>query len=46
MTDLTIPSRRLSHDGIRRLIDAAVDKADAMGVPVGIAIANDGARLV
>lgn len=46
MSDLTVPSRRLTHDGVRRLIDAAVEAAAAMGVPVGIAIANDGARIV
>jgi len=46
MTEFTIPSRKLIHDGVRRLIDAAVDKATAMGVPVGIAIAGDGARIV
>jgi len=46
MTDLTIPSRKLTHDGIRRLMDAAIDKANEMGVPVGIAIAGDGARIV
>jgi uncharacterized protein GlcG (DUF336 family) len=46
MTDFTLPSRKLTHDGVRRLIDAAVDKAGAMGVPVGIAIAGDGARIV
>lgn len=44
MTDLTIPSRKLTHEGVRRLIDAAVTKATAMGVPVEIAIAGDGAR--
>ncbi|MFT5182704.1 MAG: glc operon protein GlcG [Alphaproteobacteria bacterium] len=46
MTELTIPSRKLTHDGVRRLINAAVDKANEMGVPVGIAIAGDGARIV
>jgi glc operon protein GlcG len=46
MTDHTIPSRKLTHDGIRALIDAAVAKADEMGVPMGIAVANDGARVV
>jgi glc operon protein GlcG len=46
VTDLTTPSRKLTHDGVRRLIDAAVDKANEMGVPVGIAIAGDGARIV
>ncbi len=46
MADLTIPSRKLTHDGVRQLIDAAVDKAGEMGVPVGIAIAGDGARIV
>lgn len=46
MTDHTIPSRKLNHDGIRALIDAAVAKADEMGVPMGIAVANDGARIV
>ena len=46
MTDHTIPSRKLTHDGIRALIDAAVAKADEMGVPMGIAVANDGARIV
>ena len=46
MTELTIPSRKLTHDGVRRLIDAAVDKANELGVPVGIAIAGDGARIV
>ena len=46
MTEHTIPSRKLTHDGVRALIDAAVAKADEMGVPMGIAIANDGARIV
>lgn len=46
MTDLTVPSRKLTHEGVRRLIDAAVAKATAMGVPVAIAIAGDGARIV
>ena len=46
MTDLTTPSRKLTHNGIRKLIDAAVDAADEMGVPMGIAVANDGARIV
>jgi uncharacterized protein GlcG (DUF336 family) len=46
MTDHTIPSRKLTHDGVRALIDAAVAKADEMGVPMGIAVANDGARVV
>ena len=46
MTEHTIPSRNLTHDGVRALIDAAVAKADEMGVPMGIAIANDGARIV
>ena len=46
MTEFTIPSRKLTHDGIRRLIDAAIAKATEMGVPVGIAIAGDGARIV
>ncbi len=46
MTELTIPSRKLTHDGIRRLMDAAIAKATEMGVPVGIAIAGDGARIV
>mgnify|MGYP005659331303 FL=1 len=46
MTDHTIPSRKLTHDGVRALIDAAVAKADEMGVPMGIAVANDAARVV
>lgn len=46
MTDFTTPSRKLTHNGIRTLMDAAVDAADEMGVPMGIAIANDGARVV
>jgi glc operon protein GlcG len=46
MTDLTVPSRKLTHDGVRKLIDAAVAAADEMGVPMGIAVANDGARVV
>ena len=46
MTDLTVASRKLTHEGVRRLIDAAVAKATAMGVPVAIAIAGDGARIV
>jgi glc operon protein GlcG len=46
MTDHTIPSRKLTHDGVRALINAAVAKADEMGVPMGIAVANDGARIV
>ncbi len=46
MTEFTIPSRKLTHDGIRRLMDAAIAKATEMGVPVGIAIAGDGARIV
>jgi uncharacterized protein GlcG (DUF336 family) len=46
MSDITIPSRKLTHDGIRRLMDAAIDKATEMNVPVGIAIAGDGARVV
>ncbi len=46
MTDPTVPSRKLTHNGVRRLIDAAVDKASEMGVPVGIAIAGEGARIV
>ena len=46
MTSLTVPSRKLTHDGIRKLMDAAVDKATEMGVPVGIAIAGEGARIV
>ena len=46
MTEHTIPSRKLTHDGVRALIDAAVAKADEMGVPMGIAVANDGARIV
>lgn len=46
MTDHTIPSRKLTHDGVRALINAAVAQADEMGVPMGIAVANDGARIV
>ncbi len=46
MSEFTSPSRKLTHNGIRALIDAAVDKADEMGVPMGIAVANDGARVV
>lgn len=46
MSDYTAPARRLTHDGIRALMDAAIAKADAMGVPVGIAIAGAGARIV
>ena len=46
MNNLTTPSRKLTHNGIRKLIDAAVDKADEMGVPMGVAIANEGARIV
>ena len=46
MTDHTIPSRKLTHDGVRALINTAVAKADEMGVPMGIAVANDGARIV
>lgn len=46
MADLTVPSRKLTHEGVRRLIDAAVAAADEMGVPMGIAVANDGARVV
>jgi uncharacterized protein GlcG (DUF336 family) len=46
MADLTVPSRKLTHEGVRRLIDAAVSKATVMGVPVAIAIAGDGARIV
>ena len=46
MSDLTAPSRKLTHVGVRRIIDAAVAKADEMGVPVGIAVAGEGARIV
>ena len=46
MSDLTTPSRKLTHNGIRKLMDAAVEAADEMGVPMGIAIANDSARIV
>jgi glc operon protein GlcG len=46
MNDLTTPSRRLTHNGVRKLIDAAVAAADEMGVPMGVAVANDGARIV
>ncbi|MDE0780388.1 MAG: heme-binding protein [Alphaproteobacteria bacterium] len=46
MNDLTTPSRKLTHNGVRKLIDAAVAAADEMGAPMGIAVANDGARIV
>jgi uncharacterized protein GlcG (DUF336 family) len=46
MTEHTIPSRKLTHNSVRALIDAAVAKADEIGVPMGIAAANDGARVV
>ncbi len=46
MSELTVPSRKLTHDGVRKLIDAAVAAADETGVPMGIAVANDGARVV
>ena len=42
----TAPALQLTDAGVRRLIDAAVAKAEAIGVPMGIAVANDGARIV
>ena len=46
MSDLTVLSRKLTHNGVRKLIDAAVDAANEMGVPMGIAVANDDARII
>lgn len=43
MADLAVTSLKLIHEGVRRLIDAAVSQATAVGLPVAIAIAGDGA---
>ena len=39
-------TKRLTTAGAKKMLAAAVAKADEMGVPMGIAIANDGARIV
>ena len=45
MTD-TLPALKLTYEGARKMLDAAVAKAKAMGVPQCIAIVDDGTNLL
>lgn len=45
MTD-TVPARRLTFDGAQKIIQAAVDKATAMGRPQCIAVVDEGGHLL
>ncbi len=46
MTSHTKPSSKLTYEGARVALAAAVAKAEAMGVPQCIAIVDDGGRLL
>jgi uncharacterized protein GlcG (DUF336 family) len=37
---------KLTHEGARRILDAAIAKAEAMGVPQCIAVVDDGGHLL
>ncbi|MGH7263567.1 MAG: GlcG/HbpS family heme-binding protein [Candidatus Rokuibacteriota bacterium] len=42
----TLPSLKLTHGGALRILEAAIAKADAMGVPQCIAVVDDGGHLL
>ena len=42
----TVPHLRLTQDGARKILDAAIAKAIAMGVPQCISIVDDGGHLL
>jgi glc operon protein GlcG len=42
----TIPSRRLTREGAMKVLNAAVDKAQALNSAVSIAVVDDGGHLV
>jgi uncharacterized protein GlcG (DUF336 family) len=41
-----VPHARLTASGARRILDAAIAKAEAMGVPQCIAVVDDGGHLL
>ncbi len=43
---LTKPSLKLTYEGARAALDAAIAKAEAIGVPQDIAIVDDGGHLL
>ena len=45
MTD-TLPALKLTYEGARKMLEAAVAKAKAIGVPQCIAIVDDGTNLL
>jgi glc operon protein GlcG len=42
----TIPSRRLTREGAMKVLNAAVDKAQALNSAVSIAVVDDGGHLI
>jgi len=42
----TVPHLKLTHAGARKILDAAIAKAEAMGVPQCIAVVDDGGHLL
>lgn len=42
----TKPSLKLTHEGALRVLDAALKKAEALGVPQNITIVDDGGNLL
>src|SRR5260370_15123591 len=42
----TVPSRKLTRDGAMKVLNAAVDKAQALNSAVSIAVVDDGGHLI
>jgi uncharacterized protein GlcG (DUF336 family) len=42
----TVPSRRLTREGAMKVLNAAVDKAQALNSAVSIAVVDDGGHLI
>jgi uncharacterized protein GlcG (DUF336 family) len=44
--EITVPTRRLTLAEARRVLDAALDRADEIGQPMNIAVVDDGGHLL
>ena len=42
----TVPHLKLTHAGARKILDGAIAKAEAMGVPQCIAVVDDGGNML
>ncbi len=42
----TVPSRKLTREGAMKMLNAAVDKAQALNSAVSIAVVDDGGHLI